>query len=94
MLALKPADDVRLATHAHARAGVAAREGSLERGLIFVDTIASEANATRVINALAWFVRNGRIALHDSKYRSVALQKAFVDAGLLQTSPRAVFADK
>jgi hypothetical protein len=70
------------------------RIGSLERGLIFVDTIASEANAARVVNALAWFVRNGRIALHDSKYRSVALQKAFVDAGLLQTSPRAVFADK
>ena len=70
------------------------RIGSLERGLIFVDTIAREANAARVVNALAWFVRNGRIALHDSKYRSVALQRAFVDAGLLQTSPRAVFADK
>ena len=33
VLALKPADNVRLATHAHARAGVAAREGGLERGL-------------------------------------------------------------
>ena len=70
------------------------RIGSLERGLIFVDTIAREANAARVVKALAWFVRNGRIALHDSKYRSVALQKALVEAGLQQMSPRAVFADK
>ena len=70
------------------------RIGSLERGLIFVDTIAREANAPRIVNALAWFVHNGQIALHDSKYRSVALEKAFVDAGLVQTSPRVVFASK
>ena len=70
------------------------RMSSLERGLIFVDTIAREANAARVVNTLTWFVRNGLIALHDSKYRSATLSRAFADAGLEETSPRVVFADK
>jgi len=70
------------------------RIGSLERGLVFVDTIARESNAARVVKTLTWFVRDGRIALHDSKYRSATLSRSLADAGLEETSPRAVFASK
>jgi|TARA_B110000116_G_scaffold146637_2_gene126920 hypothetical protein len=70
------------------------RIGTLERGLVFVDTIAREANAARIFNTLSWFVRNGLVALHDSKYRSAPLSAAMANAGLEETSPRVVFARK
>lgn len=70
------------------------RMGSLERGLVFVDTIARESDAARVVKTLEWFVHNGQIALHDSKYRSKVLSTAMADLGLEETSPRVVFAGK
>ena len=70
------------------------RIGSLERGLVFVDTIAREANAARIVKTLSWFVRDGLVALHDSKYRSAPLSAAMVNSGLEETSPRVVFARK
>lgn len=70
------------------------RIGSLKRGLVFVDTIARESDAPRVVETLAWFVQNGQIAMHDSKYRSKLISAAMETIGLEETSPRVVFAGK
>lgn len=68
------------------------RLGDLERGLLFLDTSAREADAARIVEAIAPFVHARQIALHDSKYRSEAIVDHVYKNGLEAASPRTVYA--
>ena len=68
------------------------RIGDLERGIFFLDTSARERDAGRIVEAIAPFVHARQIALHDSKYRSGAIVDQFAKHGLVEASPRAIYA--
>jgi hypothetical protein len=68
------------------------RMGNLDKGLVFVDCITRERDASRVIAALKPHVHLQTVALHDSKFQGDGVTNAIARAGLYRETPRAVFA--
>ena len=67
------------------------RMGSIDRGLVFLDCIAREGDAVRIIKTIKPHVHGSIVAMHDSKYNSEAINLDLAREGLTLKTPRVVF---
>ena len=67
------------------------RLGDLNKGLVFVDCVARERDAGRIIEAIRPHVFNKTVALHDGKFQGRSVVNAITNLGLVKETPRVVF---
>jgi hypothetical protein len=67
------------------------RMGSLDKGLVFVDCVARERDAARIVTAIKPHAHAGTVALHDAKFQGESVTRAIRAAGLVRKTPRVVF---